>query len=176
MCGTKLVSDRKHANGVLSKCLATDIIISTPLRLVSSLQSGNLELEKYVSASSILPKTDWCISVRHLILDEADRMLDAEFLSQVQEVVSSCTHENVQKAVFSATLPANAEKVAMDMLRNPIRVVVGLKCVPARPCARRVYAHIHIFVNLETRLCHSLHSPSHMWPMTLQNCRRSSLT
>jgi ATP-dependent RNA helicase DDX52/ROK1 len=68
-------------------------------------------------------------SVRHLILDEADRMLDSEFLPQVQEITAACTHENVQKAVFSATLPANAEKIAMKMLRDPIRVVVGLKCV-----------------------------------------------
>jgi ATP-dependent RNA helicase DDX52/ROK1 len=69
-------------------------------------------------------------SVRHLVLDEADRMLDAEFLEQVQEIVAACTHESVQKAVFSATLPANAEKIAMGMLRNPIRIVVGLKDTP----------------------------------------------
>lgn len=68
-------------------------------------------------------------SVRHLVLDEADRLLDSEFLSQVQEIVSSCTCENMQKAVFSATLPSGAEKIAMDMLSDPIRVVVGLKYV-----------------------------------------------
>jgi ATP-dependent RNA helicase DDX52/ROK1 len=57
-------------------------------------------------------------------------MLDQEFLTQVQEILAACTHEDIQKAVFSATLPAGAESVALDMLRNPIRVVVGLKCVP----------------------------------------------
>lgn len=56
-------------------------------------------------------------------------MLDTEFLSQVQEIVAACTHSNLQKAVFSATLPAGAEKLAMEMLHDPIRVVVGLKCV-----------------------------------------------
>jgi ATP-dependent RNA helicase DDX52/ROK1 len=56
-------------------------------------------------------------------------MLDSEFISQVQEIISACTHESVQKAVFSATLPANAEKAAMAMLHDPIRVVVGLKWV-----------------------------------------------
>ena len=54
-------------------------------------------------------------------------MLDWEFLPQVKEIVASCTHENVQKAVFSATLPAGSEKIAMAMLRDPIRIVVGLK-------------------------------------------------
>lgn len=56
-------------------------------------------------------------------------MLDSEFLSQMQTITLACTHESLQKAVFSATLPANAEKVAMAMLNDPIRVVVGLKCV-----------------------------------------------
>ncbi|KAH9947966.1 P-loop containing nucleoside triphosphate hydrolase protein [Amylocystis lapponica] len=79
-----------------------------------ALQGGNLELH----------------NVRHVVLDEADRMLDSEFLSQVQEVVASCTHPDVQKAVFSATLPAGAEKIALSMLRDPIRVVVGLKDTP----------------------------------------------
>jgi len=55
-------------------------------------------------------------------------MLDPEFLSQVQEVIAACTHPDIQKAVFSATLPAGAEKLAMGILRNPIRIIVGLKC------------------------------------------------
>ena len=67
------------------------------------------------------------ISVRHLVLDEADRMLDAEFLAQMKEVIDSCTHSSLQKAIFSATLPAGAEQIAMGMLKDPIRVVVGLK-------------------------------------------------
>ena len=66
-------------------------------------------------------------SVHHLILDEADRLLDSEFLEQTQEIVAACTHEGVQKAVFSATLPSGSEKIAMGFLKDPIRIVVGLK-------------------------------------------------
>ncbi|KAI0367512.1 P-loop containing nucleoside triphosphate hydrolase protein [Pilatotrama ljubarskyi] len=121
----KLAQGRKWRIVLFSKATAAtlkdkrvrekiDLIISTPLRLVASLQAGNLELN----------------NVRHVVLDEADRMLDTEFLEQVQEVIAACTHPDLQKAVFSATLPANAEKVAMSMLRDPIRVVVGLKDTP----------------------------------------------
>lgn len=97
------------------------------------------------------------LSVRHLILDEADRMLDSEFLLQVQEITAACTHNTIQKAVFSATLPANAEKIAMAMLHDPIRVVVGLKCVLLyRPsCIANMslfYSGIPPFLSLPSRL------------------------
>ncbi|KAK2461709.1 hypothetical protein APHAL10511_006172 [Amanita phalloides] len=91
-----------------------DVIISTPLRLVASLQSGIIDLS----------------NVRFLALDEADRLLDSEFLPQVEEIVAACTHASLQKAVFSATLPSGVEKLAMDMLRDPVRIVVGLKDTP----------------------------------------------
>ncbi|KAI9509849.1 P-loop containing nucleoside triphosphate hydrolase protein [Russula earlei] len=121
----KLAQGRKWRIVLFSKATAAtladkgvqdkvDVVISTPLRLVSSLRSGHLSLH----------------NVRHLVLDEADRMLDQEFLDQVQEILAACTHESIQKAVFSATLPAGAERVALDMLRDPIRVVVGLKDTP----------------------------------------------
>ncbi|OJA11435.1 hypothetical protein AZE42_04586 [Rhizopogon vesiculosus] len=121
----KLAAGRKWRVVLFSKATAStlsdknvrdkvDIIISTPLRLVASIQEGKLELN----------------NVQHLVLDEADRMLDSEFLSQVQEVIAACTHPDIQKAVFSATLPAGAEKLAMGILRNPIRIIVGLKDTP----------------------------------------------
>jgi ATP-dependent RNA helicase DDX52/ROK1 len=105
-----------------------DIIIGTPLRLVTALQAGNLELHKYARFIQQNHAFMICVrSVRHLVIDEADRLLDSEFVSQLQEIISACTHENLQKAVFSATLPTGAEKLAMRMLQDPIRVVVGLK-------------------------------------------------
>ncbi|KAL5495550.1 ROK1 [Sanghuangporus weigelae] len=121
----KLAQGRKWRIVLLSKATGStlanksvsdkvDIIVSTPLRLVDLLQQGHFSLD----------------NVRHLILDEADRLLDSEFLSQTQELLSACTHDRVQKAAFSATLPAAAEKIAMDAMKDPIRVVVGLKDTP----------------------------------------------
>jgi ATP-dependent RNA helicase DDX52/ROK1 len=60
-------------------------------------------------------------------LDEADRLLDNEFYEQTSELITACTHPTVQKSVFSATIPSGVEKTVMNLLNNPIRVVVGLK-------------------------------------------------
>ncbi|KZV95617.1 P-loop containing nucleoside triphosphate hydrolase protein [Exidia glandulosa HHB12029] len=121
----KLAQGRKWRIVLFSKATATtladkdvrdkiDIIISTPLRLVACLKSETLELD----------------NVRHLVLDEADRLLDTEFLEQVQEIFAACSHKELRTAVFSATLPAGVEEMAMQMMRNPIRIVVGLKDTP----------------------------------------------
>lgn len=113
----RIVLFSKATANTLSDKLArdkVDIIIATPLRLVACLQSGNLELT----------------NVRHLVLDEADRLLDTEFHDQLEEIIAACSHSKVQKAVFSATLPAGAEQMALGMMRDPIRIVVGLKDTP----------------------------------------------
>lgn len=108
----------------------SDIIVSTPLRLVSMLQTSTIKLERQVLHPSALFTSHITFpSVKHLVLDEADRLLDREFLSQVEEIVASCKHPHLQTAVFSATLPSGAEKTAMEMLNDPIRLVVGLKYV-----------------------------------------------
>lgn len=94
------------------------------------MRQGHLQLDKfvlYILLFKVTHNDGLSFSVRYLILDEADRLLDPEFLPQTQEVLAACTHANVRKAVFSATLPANAEKIAMGALKNPVRIVVGLK-------------------------------------------------
>ncbi|KAG8863412.1 RNA-dependent ATPase rok1 [Serendipita sp. 405] len=121
----KLAQGRKWRIILFSKATAStlkdpavrdkvDIIISTPLRLVASIQADELQLD----------------NVRFLVLDEADRLLDTEFASQLEEIVALCTHFGCQKSVFSATLPAKAEKTVLDMMNDPIRVVVGTKDTP----------------------------------------------
>jgi ATP-dependent RNA helicase DDX52/ROK1 len=56
-------------------------------------------------------------------------LLDNEFNEQTSELTAACTHPKVQKAVFSATIPSGTEILVMQLLRDPIRVVVGLKYV-----------------------------------------------
>ncbi|GJJ73878.1 ATP-dependent RNA helicase DDX52/ROK1 [Entomortierella parvispora] len=88
-----------------------DILISTPLRLVHAIQQEKMELSH----------------VRHLILDEADKLLEQGFLEQTDEIFAACSHASLQKSLFSATLPSGVEALASTFMRSPIRIVIGSK-------------------------------------------------
>ncbi|KAF8929395.1 RNA-dependent ATPase rok1 [Dissophora ornata] len=88
-----------------------DILISTPLRLVHAIQQEKMELDH----------------VRHLILDEADKLLEQGFLEQTDEIFAACSHPSLQKSLFSATLPSGIEALANTFMRSPIRIVIGSK-------------------------------------------------
>merc|ERR1712139_472505 len=59
-----------------------------------------------------------------LVLDEADRMLHMGFEYQVRSIVQN-VRPSRQTLLFSATLPPKIERLASDLLKNPVRVVVG---------------------------------------------------
>ena len=65
----------------------------------------------------------------YLVLDEVDNLLDPGFVQQTEEIIEACTHPDLQRCIFSATLPPVAEEVAKRVLVDPIRVVVGMKYV-----------------------------------------------
>jgi ATP-dependent RNA helicase DDX52/ROK1 len=63
-----------------------------------------------------------------VILDEADRLLDATFLPVVDEVLGHCTSPDLKRYLFTATLPSSLEEIARGLgAGDGIRVVVGLK-------------------------------------------------
>ncbi|KAH8556893.1 P-loop containing nucleoside triphosphate hydrolase protein [Umbelopsis sp. PMI_123] len=86
-----------------------DILISTPLRLVHAIQSDEIELNR----------------VQHLVLDEADKLLELGFLEQMDEIFAACTNTNIQKSLFSATIPSGVETLAKTVMKDPIRIVIG---------------------------------------------------
>ncbi|KAJ3260172.1 DEAD (Asp-Glu-Ala-Asp) box polypeptide 52 [Boothiomyces macroporosus] len=65
--------------------------------------------------------------VRHLVLDEADKLLEAGFLEQVDDIFSACTASNLQISLFSATISSGVEELAKSFMKDPLRIVVGLK-------------------------------------------------
>lgn len=61
------------------------------------------------------------------MLDEADKLLEAGFVEQMDEILAACSNPKLQKMLFSATLPSGVESLASTIMKDPIRVVVGEK-------------------------------------------------
>jgi ATP-dependent RNA helicase RhlE len=83
------------------------VIIATPGRLIDHIQNGKLRLD----------------SVKTLVLDEADRMLDMGFLPQVRNVLK-VVGPNRQTMLFTATLPTDLKKMIQDLMKNPEQIFV----------------------------------------------------
>ena len=93
------------------KALTTgaDIIVATPGKLISHLNMDYVKFDK----------------VRHLILDEADRMLDMGFYEDIQKIISYLP-KNRQTLMFSATMPAKIRELAKLTLKDPVEISIQL--------------------------------------------------
>ncbi|HKH77577.1 MAG TPA: DEAD/DEAH box helicase [Rubrobacteraceae bacterium] len=78
------------------------VVVGTPGRILDHLQRSTLRLD----------------SVRYLVLDEADRMLDMGFAPDVGRIVSQ-TPEGRQTALFSATMPDTIRGIVKRHMRSP---------------------------------------------------------
>ena len=84
-----------------------EIVIACPGRLLDLMGQG-------------LVRLDW---VDIFVLDEADRMLDMGFIHDVRKIVRTLPEER-QTLLFSATMPPEVEKLALDLLTDPENVKV----------------------------------------------------
>ena len=98
------------------------IIVATPGRLLDHLKSGNFKLD----------------GVEHLVLDEADRMLDMGFLPDIRAIISRVPRDR-QTMLFSATLLKKVDQIASFALRNPERVEVSRPTETAEGISQVVY-------------------------------------
>lgn len=85
-----------------------DILIATPGRLLDLVDQNKLNLK----------------FVKTFVLDEADRMLDMGFIHDIRKVLQIIPRTR-QTLFFSATMPAEIEKLASTMLSNPVRIEVN---------------------------------------------------
>ena len=60
----------------------------------------------------------------YLYLDEADRMFDMGFEPQIRSIVGQIRPDR-QTLLFSATFKRRVETLARDILRDPVRIMVG---------------------------------------------------
>ncbi len=86
-----------------------DIIVATPGKLISHLNLGYVKFD----------------NVEHLILDEADRMLDMGFYDDIQKIISFLPKKR-QNLMFSATMPPKIKKLAKTILHEPAEISLSL--------------------------------------------------
>lgn len=91
----------------------TEIIVATPGRLMQHIQMGYFNLK----------------GVQHLVLDEADRMLDMGFYDDIMSIIAYLPKHR-QTLMFSATMPPNIRKFAKSILNNPVEINLAVSKPP----------------------------------------------
>ncbi|KAJ4316505.1 RNA-dependent ATPase rok1 [Neodidymelliopsis sp. IMI 364377] len=122
---------QKQRNRRRAELVKAAIIVATPLALLNALKRRDGSVAELSS-------------IRHIVLDEADVLLDPLFREQTLAVWNACTNPRLRIGLWSATMGASVESLAMSTLnsrwaslaskadslppRPPlIRLVVGLK-------------------------------------------------
>lgn len=113
----------------------TDIIVATPGKLLSHLKLGYVNFKH----------------VKHLILDEADRMLDMGFIDDLKSIISYLPKEH-QTLMFSATMPKSINQLALSILKNPEKITLSIS-KPAAGVDQKVYM---AFDNQKTKVLNHL--------------------
>jgi ATP-dependent RNA helicase RhlE len=103
-------SNEKQA---LSK--GADIVICTPGRMIAHLNMGYVKLA----------------GLHHLVLDEADRMLDMGFYDDIMKIISYLPQKR-QNLLFSATMPTKIRDLARKILHEPAEINIALSKPPAK--------------------------------------------
>jgi ATP-dependent RNA helicase DDX52/ROK1 len=113
-------SEDEKPDGPVTKA---DILVTTPMLLLNFLRRGS-------KSKKTLP------TVRTVVLDEGDVLLDPLFREQTLALISSCTHDALQFTCWSATMGSSIETLLMETFGQQdspsagaplVRLVVGLK-------------------------------------------------
>ena len=99
----------------------SNIVVATPGKLISHLNLGYVKFDQ----------------VSHLILDEADRMLDMNFYDDIKKIITFLPNLK-QISMFSATMAPKIEKLAKSILKQPKRITLEL-AKPSEKISQEVY-------------------------------------
>lgn len=107
----KIVCSKAAAAGLKAGDGLIDIVIATPMRLVTTHQAGAINLGR----------------VAHVVLDEADELFAGDFIDQVDDILESCgsqLKDGKRVHMFSATLPPTVEMLAQGLLKKQKKIVI----------------------------------------------------
>ena len=96
----------KQKNALTS---GADIIVATPGKLLSHLSMGYVDLS----------------TLKHFILDEADRMLDMGFHEDIAKIISYLPAKR-QNLMFSATMPPKIRQLVKKTMVDPLEINIAL--------------------------------------------------
>ena len=113
------VSPRPQVDGLRQ---GVDIVVATPGRLLDHVNERAIDLSQ----------------VRHLVLDEADRMLDMGFIRDIRRVLAVLPKKR-QNLLFSATFSDEIRTLATGLLHVPITIEVAARNAPAELVEHRVH-------------------------------------
>ncbi len=99
-----------------------DVLVATPGRLLDHLDRRSLSLG----------------TIRILVLDEADRMLDMGFAPQLERILKHVPLDR-QSLCFSATMPPEMERLVRRHLIRPVRVQIGPASRPVDKVSQILY-------------------------------------
>lgn len=98
-----------------------DIIVATPGRLIAHLNLGYVDLS----------------TIKCLILDEADRMLDMGFIHDIRGIIDKLPRKR-QNLLFSATMPPKIRTLSKQIMNNPEEISIAIS-KPAEKIIQGVY-------------------------------------
>ncbi|OMJ79615.1 hypothetical protein SteCoe_20345 [Stentor coeruleus] len=100
-------ADPKSQSKELTK--GTDIIVATPGRLIDFINRGKIEMSL----------------VKYLIIDEADKMFDMGFESQIRVILETMKENKRETIMCSATFPLTIQKLASQFMKNYVFLGIG---------------------------------------------------
>lgn len=92
-----------------------DMVVGTPGRILDHINQRTIRLN----------------TVKFLVLDEADRMLDMGFIRDVEKIINHCPKER-QTMLFSATISKEVNNIAQRHMKNPVTISVNNQVDPSK--------------------------------------------
>ena len=99
-----------------------DVVVATPGRLLDLINRGSVNLSM----------------VEILVLDEADRMFDMGFITDIRKIVEELPAER-QTLLFSATMPNAIKKLTESIQKSPVMIQIGRQHNPIETITQHIF-------------------------------------